>query len=191
MVLISGSGSNLRALLDATLDPTFPMRVLAVGADNPCDGLEHAELFGIPTFVVSPTNFDSREAWAEMLLENVNYFEPDLTVLAGFMRVLPANFVQALSPRLINTHPSLLPNFPGAHAVRDALAAGSTETGVTIHIVDEGVDTGPQLAQERLAILADETEHELHDRIKEIERKLLVGVVRDIADGRIQLDTVK
>lgn len=191
MVLISGSGSNLRALLDATLDPTFPIRVLAVGADNPCDGLEHAELFGIPTFVVSPTNFESREAWAEMLLENVNYFEPDLTVLAGFMRVLPANFVQALSPRLINTHPSLLPNFPGAHAVRDALAAGSTETGVTIHIVDEGVDTGPQLAQERLAILADETEHELHDRIKEIERKLLVGVVRDIADGRIQLDTVK
>lgn len=191
MVLISGSGSNLRALLDATLDPTFPMRVLAVGADNPCDGLEHAELFGIPTFVVSPTNFESREAWAEMFLENVNYFEPDLTVLAGFMRVLPPNFVQALSPRLINTHPSLLPLFPGAHAVRDALASGSTETGVTIHIVDEGVDTGPQLAQERLAILADETEHELHDRIKEIERKLLVGVVRDIADGRIQLDTVK
>jgi len=191
VVLISGSGSNLRALLDATLDPTFPIRVLAVGADNPCDGLEHAELFGIPTFVVSPTNFESREAWAEMLLENVNYFEPDLTVLAGFMRVLPANFVQALSPKLINTHPSLLPLFPGAHAVRDALAAGSTETGVTIHIVDEGVDTGPQLAQERLAILADETEHELHDRIKEIERKLLVGVVRDIADGRIQLDTVK
>jgi len=191
VVLISGSGSNLRALLDATLDPTFPIRVLAVGADNPCDGLEHAELFGIPTFVVSPTNFGSREAWAEMLLENVNYFEPDLTVLAGFMRVLPPIFVHALSPRLINTHPSLLPLFPGAHAVRDALAAGSTETGVTIHIVDEGVDTGPQLAQERLAILADETEHELHDRIKEIERKLLVGVVRDIADGRIQLDTVK
>lgn len=191
MVLISGSGSNLRALLDATLDPTFPIRVLAVGADNPCDGLEHAELFGIPTFVVSPTNFESREAWAEMLLENVNYFEPDLTVLAGFMKVLPPNFVQALSPKLINTHPSLLPLFPGAHAVRDALAAGSTETGVTIHIVDEGVDTGPQLAQERLAILADETEYELHDRIKEIERKLLVGVVRDIADGRIQLDTVK
>jgi phosphoribosylglycinamide formyltransferase-1 len=189
VVLISGSGSNLRALLDATLNPTFPMRVLAVGADNPCSGLEHAELFGIPTFVVSPTNFESREAWAEMLLENVNYFQPDLTILAGFMRVLPANFVQALSPKLINTHPSLLPLFPGAHAVRDTLAAGSLETGVTIHIVDEGVDTGPMLAQERLAILADETEHELHERIKVIERRLLVGVVRDIADGRIQLDT--
>lgn len=189
VVLISGSGSNLRALLDATLDPTFPIRVLAVGADNPASGLEHAELFGIPTFVVSPTNFESREAWAEMLLENVNYFGPDLTVLAGFMRVLPSNFVQALSPKLINTHPSLLPLFPGAHAVRDALAAGATETGVTIHIVDEGVDTGPQLAQERLTVLVDETEHELHERIKVIERKLIVNVVRDIAENRIQLDT--
>ena len=189
VVLISGSGSNLRALLDATLDPTFPIRVLAVGADNPASGLEHAELFGIPTFVVSPTNFESREAWAEMLLENVNYFGPDLTVLAGFMRVLPSNFVQALSPKLINTHPSLLPLFPGAHAVRDALAAGATETGVTIHIVDEGVDTGPQLAQERLTVLVDETEHELHERIKVLERKLIVNVVRDIAENRIQLDT--
>ncbi|CAB4534909.1 MAG: phosphoribosylglycinamide formyltransferase [Actinobacteria bacterium] len=191
VVLISGSGSNLRALLDATLNPTFPMRVLAVGSDNPCSGLEHAELFGIPTFVVSPGNFETREAWAEMLLENVNYFEPDLTVLAGFMRVLPANFVRALSPNLINTHPSLLPLFPGAHAVRDALAAGATETGVTIHIVDEGVDTGPMLAQERLAVLADETEHELHERIKVIERKLLVKVVRDFAENRLQLDTAK
>lgn len=191
VVLISGSGSNLRALLDATLDPTFPVRVLAVGSDNAASGLEHAELYGIPTFVVAPQNFASREAWAEMLLENVNYFEPDLTVLAGFMRVLPANFVSALSPKLINTHPSLLPLFPGAHGVRDALAAGSTETGVTIHIVDEGVDTGPQLAQERLAVLPDETEHELHERIKVIERKLLVSVVKDIAENRIQLDTAK
>ena len=189
VILISGSGSNLRALLDATLDPTFPVRVLAVGSDNPASGLEHAELFGIPTFVVSPTNFASREEWAGMLLENVNYFKPDLTVLAGFMRVLPANFVSALSPKLINTHPSLLPLFPGAHGVRDALAAGASETGVTIHIVDEGVDTGPHLAQERLAVLADETEHELHERIKVIERKLLVNVVKDIAEGRIQLDT--
>jgi phosphoribosylglycinamide formyltransferase-1 len=167
------------------------MRVLAVGSDNPCSGLEHAELFGIPTFVVSPSNFGSREEWAEMLLENVTYFEPDLTVLAGFMRVLPANFVQALCPNLINTHPSLLPLFPGAHAVRDALAAGATETGVTIHIVDEGVDTGPHLAQERLVVLADETEHELHERIKVIERKLLVKVVREFAENRLQLDTAK
>ena len=191
VVLISGSGSNLRALLDATLDPTFPVRILAVGSDNPASGLEHAELFGIPTFVVTPANFSSREEWAEMLLENVNFFKPDLTVLAGFMRVLPPNFVRALSPKLINTHPSLLPLYPGAHGVRDALAAGATETGVTIHIVDEGVDTGPQLAQERLAVLPDETEAELHERIKIIERRLLVSVVRDIAENRIQLDTAK
>ena len=189
VVLISGSGSNLRAILDATNNPLYPVRVLAVGADNPCSGLEHAELFGIPTFVVSPANFDSRDEWAETLLENVKFFKPDLTVLAGFMRILPANFVRALSPRLINTHPSLLPLFPGAHGVRDALAAGSTETGVTIHIVDEGVDTGPQLAQERLAVLPDETEAELHERIKVIERSLLVSVVKDIAEQRIKLGT--
>ena len=189
VVLISGSGSNLRALLDATLNPTFPVRVLAVGSDNPASGLAHAELFGIPAFVVSPTNFATREEWAEMLLENVNFFKPDLTVLAGFMKVLPPNFVSALTPNLINTHPSLLPLFPGAFAVRDALAVGSTETGVTIHIVDEGVDTGPHLAQRSLAVLPDETEAELHERIKVVERELLVNVVRDIAENRIDLDS--
>lgn len=191
VVLISGSGSNLRALLDATNNPLYPVRILAVGADNPCSGLEHAELFGIPTFVVSPENFANREQWAETLLESVNFFKPDLTVLAGFMKILPSQFVKALSPRLINTHPSLLPLFPGAHGVRDALAAGATETGVTIHIVDEGVDTGPQLAQAKLAVLQDETEPELHERIKVIERGLLVSVVRDIAEHRIILGTDK
>jgi phosphoribosylglycinamide formyltransferase-1 len=189
VVLISGSGSNLRALLDATNNPLYPVRILAVGSDNACSGLEHAELFGIPTFVVAPENFPNRAEWAKTLLESVNFFKPDLTVLAGFMKILPAEFVRALSPRLINTHPSLLPLFPGAHGVRDALAAGSKETGVTIHIVDEGVDTGPQLAQERLAVLPDETEAELHERIKVIERSLLVSVVKDIAEQRIKLGT--
>ncbi|MEY3855715.1 MAG: hypothetical protein RJA45_185 [Actinomycetota bacterium] len=189
VVLISGSGSNLRALLDATNNPLYPVRILAVGADQACSGLEHAELFGIPTFVVSPENFDSRERWANTLLETVQRFHPDLTVLAGFMKILPHGFVRALSPKLINTHPSLLPLFPGAHGVRDALAAGSKETGVTIHIVDEGVDTGPQLAQAKLAILPDETEPELHERIKVIERQLLVNVVKDIAEHRIKLGT--
>jgi len=187
VVLISGSGSNLRALLDATLNPTFPMRVLAVGADNPCSGLEHAELFGIPTFVVSPSNFDTRESGGEMLLENVNYFSPDLTVLAGFMKVLPANFVNALSPKLINTHPSLLPLYPGAHGVRDALAAGATESGVTIHIVDEGVDTGPRLKQAEVAVLPGDTEEQLHQRLKLVERQLLVDVVREIAEQKMSL----
>ena len=182
VVLISGSGSNLRALLEAADNPLFPAKVVAVGSDVPADGLAHADHFGVPTFVVNPKAFESREAWAEMLLSNVNYFEPDLVVLAGFMRILPPNFVNALTPNLINMHPSLLPAFPGAHAVRDALAAGATKTGATIHVVDEGVDTGPQLAQIELEILPGETEAELHERIKKVERELLVQTVRAIAE---------
>ena len=183
-MLISGAGSNLRALLDAANNPLFGARVVAVGADNPADGLAHADLYGIPTFVVSPTNFASREAWADMLLENINFFKPDLVVLAGFMRILPPNFVRALSPNLINTHPSLLPDFPGAHAVRDALFAGATKTGVTIHIVDEGVDTGPHIAQREVAIQPDDNEGDLHERIKVVERELLVETVKAIADKK-------
>ena len=182
VVLISGSGSNLRALLEAADNPLFPAKVVAVGSDVPADGLAHADHFGVPTFVVNPKAFESREAWAEMLLSNVNYFEPDLVVLAGFMRILPPNFVNALTPNLINMHPSLLPDFPGAHAVRPALAAAATKTGATIHVVDEGVDTGPQLAQIELEILPGETEAELHERIKKVERELLVQTVRAIAE---------
>ena len=187
VVLISGSGSNLRALLEAADNPLYPARILAVGSDVPAEGLAHADQFGIPTFVVNPRAFETREAWAEMLLANIGYFKPDLVVLAGFMRILPANFVRALSPNLINMHPSLLPNFPGAHAVRDALAAGATKTGATIHVVDEGVDTGPILAQRELEILPDETEAELHERIKTVERSLIVQTVREIAEQKIRL----
>ena len=191
MVLISGSGSNLRALLEATEDPRMPIRILAVGSDNAAAGLEHAELYGIPTFVVSPDAFSSREEWAKMLLENIKFWNPDLVVLAGFMRILPPEFVSALSPNLINTHPSLLPKYPGAHAVRDALADRASVTGVTIHVVDEGVDTGPHIAQAEVAVLPDETEHELHERIKVVERELLIKTVADIAKGRIDLQTLK
>ena len=191
VVLISGSGSNLRALLEATEDPRMPIRILAVGSDNAASGLEHAELFGIPTFVVSPGAFASREEWAKMLLENIKFWNPDLVVLAGFMRILPPEFVAALKPNLINTHPSLLPKYPGAHAVRDARADGAAVTGVTIHVVDEGVDTGPHIAQAEVAVLPDETEHELHERIKVVERELLVKTVADIAKGRIDLQTLK
>ena len=187
VVLISGAGSNLRALLDACESPLFPAKVRAVGADNPATGLEHAELFGVPTFVVDPSRFESREAWAEALLSNVKHFDPDLVVLAGFMRILPANFVHALSPNLINTHPSLLPAFPGAHAVRDALSAGAKTTGVTVHVVDEGVDTGPQLAQREVQVEDNDTEAALHERIKVVERELLVDVVRQIAEQKLQL----
>ena len=186
VVLISGSGSNLRALLDAAANPLYPARILAVGSDNPAAGLEHAELHGVPTFVVEPGRFASREAWADALLANINHFEPDLVVLAGFMKILPPNFVQALSPNLINTHPSLLPEFKGAHAVRDALAAGATRTGVTIHVVDEGVDTGPHLAQAEVQIHPGETEAALHERIKVVERKLLVDVVKQFAEAKAQ-----
>ncbi len=186
VVLISGSGSNLRALLDAAANPLYPARILAVGSDNPAAGLEHAELHGVPTFVVEPGRFESREAWADALLANIKHFEPDLVVLAGFMKILPPNFVQALSPNLINTHPSLLPEFKGAHAVRDALAAGATRTGVTIHVVDEGVDTGPHLAQAEVQIHPGETEAELHERIKVVERELLVDVVKQFAEAKAQ-----
>jgi phosphoribosylglycinamide formyltransferase 1 len=191
VVLISGAGSNLRALLEATEDPRMPVRILAVGSDNAASGLEHAELFGVPTFVVDPNAFETKEAWAKVLLENVEFWNPDLTVLAGFMKILPPEFVAALSPNLINTHPSLLPKYPGAHAVRDALADGAKVTGVTIHVVDEGVDTGPHIAQAEVAVLPDETEFELHERIKVVERELLIKTVADIAKARVELNVLK
>lgn len=187
VVLISGGGSNLKAILEATDDANYPVNILAVGADNDADGLAHADKYGIPTFVVSPSNFENRAAWAEELLASIKNFNPDLIILAGFMRILPPNFVRAVSPRLINTHPSLLPLFPGAHAVHDAMVAGAKETGVTIHIVDEGVDTGPHLAQAKVAVLPEDTEESLHERIKVVERQLLVQVVADIANGKIKL----
>jgi phosphoribosylglycinamide formyltransferase-1 len=187
VVLISGSGSNLKALLEACDNPLFPAKILAVGADNPAAGLAHAEQFGVPTFVVEPGLFESRGVWSEMLLENVRYHSPDLVVLAGFMKVLPENFVSALSPNLINMHPSLLPAFPGAHAVRDAIAAGANTTGATVHIVDAGVDTGPVLAQREVAITAGVSETELHEQIKAVERTLIVEVVAEIAEGKLNL----
>lgn len=187
VVLVSGSGSNLRALLEACDNPLFPAKILGVGADSACPGLEHAEQFGVPTFVVDPKEFSARELWADRLADSISFLKPDLVVLAGFMKVLPANFVARFSPNLINLHPSLLPKFPGAHAVRDALAAGESVTGSTIHIVDEGVDTGPVLSQREVAIATGETEAELHERIKAVERVHLVDVVRDIAEEKIKL----
>ena len=187
VVLISGSGSNLRALLEACDNPLYPAKIVAVGADNPAAGLAHAEQFGVPTFVVEPGLFDSRENWAEVLLGNLQYHKPDLVVLAGFMKVLPAGFVSALSPNIINLHPSLLPAFPGAHAVRDAISAGASITGATVHIVDAGVDTGPVLAQREIAIAAGITESDLHEQIKTIERSLIVEVVSQIAEGTLNL----
>jgi phosphoribosylglycinamide formyltransferase 1 len=187
VVLISGGGSNLRALLEAAEDSDFPAHVVAVGADRPADGFEHAERFGIPTFDVSPTAFPDRDAWGEELLRQIQVWDPDLVILSGFMRLLPAGVVRALAPQLLNTHPAYLPEFPGAHAVRDALAAGVTETGASVIVVDEGVDTGPVLAQRRVPVLPADTQASLHDRIKVVERQLLLDVVVGVATGRIDL----
>ena len=187
VVLISGGGSNLKALLDAAAEPTYPAEVVAVGSDTDAAGLEYARAAGIDTFMVRPRDFENRDAWGEAFAAEIRTFAPDLVVSAGLMRVLPGGFVREFSPRLINTHPALLPLFPGAHAVRDALAAGATETGVTVHIIDEGVDTGPVLRQRAVSILAEESEDELHERIKQIERPLLVDTVRDIATGALPL----
>ncbi|MCM3697498.1 phosphoribosylglycinamide formyltransferase [Microbacterium oleivorans] len=188
-VLISGTGSNLRALLDAASEPEFPARIIVVGADRQADGFAHAEAYGIPTFMVPYQEFDSREAWGDELLAQLDVWSPDLVVLSGLMRLLPAAVVAAWAPRLINTHPAYLPEFPGAHGVRDALAAGVTQTGASVIVVDDGVDTGPILAQERIPVLPGDTEHSLHERIKPVERRLLIDVVRRIATGELDLTT--
>ena len=187
VVLISGGGSNLKALLEAASASDYPVRIAAVGSDTDAPGLEHARRAGVPTFVVRPREHEDRAAWGNALAAAIREYEPGLVVSAGLMRVLPAGFVREFSPKLINTHPALLPLYPGAHAVRDALAAGATETGVTVHIIDEGVDTGPVLRQRSVQIRDGETEDELHERIKQIERPLLVETVRDIANGALSL----
>jgi phosphoribosylglycinamide formyltransferase-1 len=181
VVLISGSGSNLLSLLKKSENPLYPAKIVAVGSDLDAPGLEHAELYEVDTFIVRPELFSSKEQWAKTLLANVQHHQPDLVVLAGFMKILPANFVSALKGKLINIHPSLLPDFKGAHAVRDALAAGATKTGVTIHYVDEGVDTGEVIVQAEVAIEAGDTEQILHERIKRVEHELLGSTIEQLA----------
>jgi phosphoribosylglycinamide formyltransferase-1 len=189
-VLISGTGSNLRALLEAAADPAFPARIVVVGADREAEGFAHAEAFGIPTFLVPFREFETREQWGDELDRQLRVWNPDLVVLSGLMRLLPASVVDAWAPRIINTHPAYLPEFPGAHGVRDALAAGVTQTGASVIVVDNGVDSGPVLAQERVAVLPDDTEQSLHERIKPVERRLLIDVVRAVASGELQLSAV-
>jgi len=186
-VLISGTGSNLRALLEAAAEADFPARVIVVGADREASGLAHAEEFGIPSFVVPWQGADRRESWGEELDRQLRVWQPDLVVLSGLMRLLPPAVVAAWSPRLINTHPAYLPEFPGAHAVRDAIEAGATETGASVIVVDDGVDTGPILAQERIQVRPGDDESALHERIKPVERRLLIDVVRRIAIGELDL----
>jgi phosphoribosylglycinamide formyltransferase-1 len=187
VVLISGGGSNLRALLEASEDAEFPARVVAVGADRDADGFLHAEAYGIPTFATALSNFPDRDAWGEALVEQIAVWQPDLVILSGFMKLLPPRVIDALGPNLINTHPAYLPEFPGAHGVRDALVAGVSETGASVIVVDNGVDSGPIIAQQRVAVLPGDTEFTLHNRIKPVERELLIQAVLDIANGHINL----
>ena len=189
-VLISGTGSNLRALLDAAADPAYPAQIVVVGADREAEGFAHAEEYGIPSFMVPWATSASREEWGEELGEQLAVWRPDLVVLSGLMRLLPASLVDRWSPRIVNTHPAYLPEFPGAHGVRDALAAGVEQTGASVIIVDNGVDSGPILAQERVPVLPGDDERSLHDRIKPVERRLLIDVVRRIATGDLDLAAV-
>jgi phosphoribosylglycinamide formyltransferase-1 len=190
VVLISGGGSNLRSLLEASEDAEFPARVVAIGADRQADGLALGEEFGIPTFTVPFTAYPDRDAWGAALIEQVRQWEPDLVVLSGLMRLVPPAVVDAFAPYLINTHPAYLPEFPGAHAVRDALAAGVTETGASLIVVDNSVDGGPVIAQERIPVLPGDTESSLHDRIKPVERRLLIQAVLDIANSHLDLKEI-
>lgn len=182
VVLISGSGSNLRSFLDGCAAGTIPAEVVAVGADVAASGLDHARHYGIPTFVEPFSRGDDRDEWGTRLADVVDSYRPDLVILSGFMRLVPPVFVRRFAPMLLNTHPAYLPEFPGAHAVHDAFEAGVPETGASVIVVDDGVDTGPILAQRRVDIREDDTEETLHDRIKVVERELLADVVRDIAN---------
>jgi phosphoribosylglycinamide formyltransferase 1 len=187
VVLISGTGSNLLALLKAVESPLVPVRILAVGSDGPAPGLAHADLYGVPTFVVERNKFPDRESWAKKLQETVEHFNPDLVALAGFMKILSPAFVNRFSPNLINIHASLLPLFPGANAVRDTLAAGVSETGATIHVVDAGVDTGPIISQRTVPVMPGDDVPTLHERIKVHEREMLIETIIGVAEKRIDL----
>ena len=183
VVLLSGTGSLCAALLAATDDPDYPATVVAVGADRDAPGLEHARARGIPTFTCALGDHADRPTWDRALAAAIAAYEPDLVVSAGFMKIVGPAVLGAFGGRMINTHPALLPAFPGAHAVRDALAAGVGVTGTTVHLVDAGVDTGPVLAQREVAVLPGDDEARLHERIKNVERELLVQTVAELVSA--------
>lgn len=175
VVLISGSGSNLQALIKATADPAYGARVVAVGADRDgIAGLEHAAAAGIPTFVDSVKDYATREEWDRALTAHVEAHAPDLVISAGFLKLVGAHFLAAFGDRYVNTHNALLPAFPGIHGPRDALTYGVKIAGATLFFVDAGVDTGPIIAQVSVPVLDDDTEETLTERIKVAERAQLV-----------------
>jgi phosphoribosylglycinamide formyltransferase-1 len=183
VVLASGSGSTLQALLDAAADPAYGVVVAAVGSDRPgAQALERARAAGVDAFVVELAG--DRAQWDRDLAAAIAAHEPDLVVSCGFMRITGPAFLDRFSGRFVNSHPALLPAFPGAHGVRDALAYGVQVTGCTLHLVDAGVDTGPVVAQRVVEVRPDDDEATLHERIKEQERTMLVEVVgRMVREG--------
>lgn len=187
VVLISGAGSNMHALVRACRAGDVPGEVVAVVADRPCAGLELARDEGVDTAVLDPRGYASRAEWSAALLELVRTFSPDLVVSAGFMRILAPVFVHAYSGRLINLHPSLLPAYPGAHAVRDALEDGASVTGSTVHFVDDEVDHGPPILQREVRIESGDDERTLHERIKSVEHGMLAEACRMVIEGRAVL----
>ncbi|MEU0070902.1 phosphoribosylglycinamide formyltransferase [Streptomyces sp. NPDC006332] len=192
VVLVSGSGTNLQALLDAietSGTEAYGAEIVAVGADREgIEGLARAERAGIPTFVRKVKEFGTRDEWDAALAEAVAAYQPDLVVSAGFMKIVGKEFLARFGGRFVNTHPALLPSFPGAHGVRDALAYGARVTGCTVHFVDDGVDTGPIIAQGVVEIRDEDDESALHERIKEVERRLLVEVVGRLARNGYRIE---
>jgi phosphoribosylglycinamide formyltransferase 1 len=177
-VLVSGTGSILQALLDACRSDAFGARIVAVGADRDDTGGEaRAQAAGIPTFVRRVKDFPDRVSWDRALTADCAAYEPDLVVAAGFLKLVGADFLAAFGGRTVNTHPALLPAFPGLHSVRDALAHGVKVTGCSVILVDSGVDSGPILAQQAVPVLGDDDEDTLHERIKEAERTLVVETI--------------
>lgn len=180
VVLASGTGSLLQALLDAAVGD-YPARVVAVGVDRDCRAATIAADAGIPSYRVRLGDHPDRPAWDAAISAATAEHSPDLVVSAGFMKILGPEFLSAFPGRVINTHPALLPSFPGAHAVPDALDYGVKVTGCTVHLVDAGMDTGPILAQEAVEVLDGDDEQTLHERIKTVERRLLVDVLAALA----------
>lgn len=184
-MLASGTGSTLQALLDATADPGYGAQVVAVGSDRTGIGaLERAGAAGVGTFTLRVPDFPDRASWDAALTERVAGCEPDLVVLAGFMKLVGDAFLTRFGGRCVNTHPALLPSFPGMHGARDALAHGVKVTGCTLFVVDAGVDTGPIVDQRSVPVVEGDDEESLHERIKVAERELLVDAVgRMCRDG--------
>jgi phosphoribosylglycinamide formyltransferase-1 len=178
VVLVSGAGTNLQALIDATADPAYGVRIAAVGADrDQIEGLSRARRAGIPTFVCRVGDYSTRQEWDVALASQVAAYRPELVVLAGFMKLAGPAFLAQFGGRTVNTHPALSPSFPGTHGPADALGYGVKVTGCTLFVVDAGIDTGPIVAQRAVEVNADDTAATLHERIKTAERQMLVDCV--------------